>query len=128
MSEHNQNILQEQGPGPRLRLLTSFPTSLFQFQPRPPALSLSTRPGLPRARLYLTSPLSSTDLTPSRPWDLLFLISLRPCPSGSTGDNLPLPRPWRPRQHVMHYLLTPELPRLPLHLLTIPCPHPCHNE
>ena len=50
------------------------------------------RLALPRARLYLTSFLSSTDLTPSLPRDLL-RISPRPYHSGSTGDNLPLPRP-----------------------------------
>ena len=95
-------------PVPRLLqlLLTSSPMPWFQFRPRPRAPSSLIRPdphlaphlrglrlALPRAHLYLTSFLSSTDLTPSLPQDLLFRISPRPCRSGSTGDNLPLPRP-----------------------------------
>ena len=110
------------GPGPRLlRLLTSSLMPWFQLRPRPPAQSSSIRPG-PRLALPGARPC----LTPSRPRDLLFLISPRPSPSGLTGDNLPRPRPLRLLLLVMPSLLTPELPRLPLHLLT--SPSPCHNE
>ena len=84
-------------PGHRLLLqllmMASSPTSWFQLRPRPPARASSTHPGPRLALLYLTSPMSTTDLTPSRPQDLPYRISPRPCHSGSTGDNLPLPRP-----------------------------------